>query len=148
MYGATLQVNSVDSSDRHLGPTSVRTGVRQIESGSTTIEGIVAMAVFFLLVAVVVQLGFLVIARTAVGASLDAAARRSAAVDTDTPAQRDRMLREITAVAPGIDVLETKVVRSSTEVTVTAVFDWTPPGPDLLPVRVSISRSHAVVVPP
>ena len=106
------------------------------------------MGVFFLLIALVVQLGFLVIARTAVGGSLDAAARRSAALDADLATQRDRIVSEIAAIAPGVDVIETTVVRSADRVTVTAVIDWTPPGPDLLPVRLSISRSHALVVPP
>ncbi|GMQ98202.1 MAG: hypothetical protein BMS9Abin17_0708 [Acidimicrobiia bacterium] len=123
-------------------------GSDRTDRGSTTIEGIVAMGVFFLLIALVVQLGFLVIARTAVGASLDAAARRSAALDADPATQRDRIVSEIAAVAPGVDVIETSVVRSANVVTVTAVIDWTPPGPDLLPVRLSISRSHALVVPP
>jgi hypothetical protein len=118
------------------------------DRGSTTIEGIVAMGVFFLLIALVVQLGFLVIARTAVGGSLDAAARRSAALDADFATQRDRIVSEIAAIAPGVNVIETTVVRSADRVTVTAVIDWTPPGPDLLPVRLSISRSHALVVPP
>ena len=123
-------------------------GSSRTDRGSTTIEGIVAMGVFFLLIALVVQLGFLVIARTAVGASLDAAARRSAVVDADPATQHQRILREIAAIAPGVDVVETTVVRTATFVTVTAVIDWTPPGPDLLPVRLSISRSHALVVPP
>jgi len=123
-------------------------GFGRSERGSTTIEGIVAMGVFFLLIALVVQLGFLVIARTAVGASLDAAARRSAAVEADPAAQRDRIVTEIAAIAPGVDVLETTIVRSTNLVTVTAVIEWSPPGPDLLPIRLSISRSHALTVPP
>jgi Flp pilus assembly protein TadG len=123
-------------------------GLGRNERGSTTIEGIVAMGVFFLLIALVVQLGFLVIARTAVGASLDAAARRSAAVETDPATQRDRIVREIATIAPGVDVVETKVVRTANLVTVTAVIDWSPPGPDLFPIRLSISRSHALAVPP
>ncbi len=106
------------------------------------------MGVFFLLLALVVQLGFLVIARTAVGASLDAAARRSAAVDADPGLQRQRIVSEISTIAPGVDVVETKIVRNATTVTVSAVIVWTPPGPDLLPVRMLISRSHALVVPP
>jgi len=136
-----------------LARGAVAKGIRQYgtdrgDRGSTTIEGIVAMGVFFLLITLVVQLGFLVIARTAVGASLDAAARRSAAVDADPAIQRDRIVREIATIAPGVDVVETKVVRSTSLVTVTAVIEWSPPGPDLLPIRLSISRSHALAVPP
>ena len=106
------------------------------------------MGVFFLLIAVVVQLGFLVIARSAVSASMDATARRVALPGSDVNAEESRLGTEIRAVVPGIDVLGTSIVRSAEEVTVRATFEWTPPGPDLIPVRFSLERSHSVAVPP
>ena len=123
-------------------------GVRNEQRGSTTIEGIVAMGVFFLLIALVVQLGFLVIARSAVGASLDASVRRLSEAEADTTVERDRLVYEIGAVAPGMTVLSVDLARSSAAITITAVVEWIPPGPDLLPVRLAITRSHALVVPP
>jgi Flp pilus assembly protein TadG len=106
------------------------------------------MGVFFLLVAVVVQLGFLVIARSAVSASMEAAARRAAVPESDVAAEEARLGTEIRTVVPGIEVVDTSIVRSDRDVTVRATFAWTPPGPDLVPIQFTLERSHAAVVPP
>jgi hypothetical protein len=106
------------------------------------------MGVFFLLVAVIVQLGFLVIARSAVSASMEAAARRVAVPDGDAVAEESRLGVEIKAVVPGIEILGTSIERSDRDVIVRATFEWTPPGPDLIPIRFTLERSHARVVPP
>jgi hypothetical protein len=120
----------------------------RLNDGSATLEGIVAMGVFFLLIAVIVQLGFLVIARSAVAASMEAAARRAALPDSSVPDEEARLGSEILAVVPGIDVLDTSIERSERNVTVRASFEWTPPGPDLIPIQFTLERSHASVVPP
>jgi Flp pilus assembly protein TadG len=106
------------------------------------------MGVFFLLIAVVVQLGFLVIARSAVSASMEAAARRAAIPESDVPAERARLGKEIQTVVPGIKIVDTSIKRSFEDVTVRATFEWTPPGPDLIPIQFTLERSHANVVPP
>ncbi|MEN8238196.1 MAG: hypothetical protein ABFR53_03225 [Actinomycetota bacterium] len=106
------------------------------------------MGVFFLLIAVVVQLGFLVIARSAVSASMEAAARRAALPNSDVSAEESRLGTEIRAVVPGIEILDTDIARSAQDVTIRATFKWTPPGPDLVPVQFTLERSHANVVPP
>jgi Flp pilus assembly protein TadG len=106
------------------------------------------MGVFFLLVAVIVQLGFLVIARSAVSASMEATARRAAVPDSDVAAEKSRLGVEIKTVVPGIEILGTSIERSDQDVTVRATFAWTPPGPDLIPVQFTLERSHARVVPP
>jgi hypothetical protein len=106
------------------------------------------MGVFFLLIAVIVQLGFLVIARSAVSASMEAAARRAALPDSDVLSEESRLGTEIRAVVPGIEILGTSIERSTQEVTVRATFQWTPPGPDLIPIQFTLERSHASVVPP
>ena len=120
----------------------------RLSNGSTTLEGIVAMGVFFLLIAVVVQLGFLVIARSAVSASMEAAARRAAVPESDTSDERARLRTEIQAVVPGIKIVDTSIKRSLEDVTVRATFEWTPPGPNLIPIQFTLERSHASVVPP
>jgi Flp pilus assembly protein TadG len=120
----------------------------RLSDGSTTLEGIVAMGVFFLLIAVVVQLGFLVIARSAVSASMEAAARRAAIPESDVPAERARLGKEIQTVVPGIKIVDTSIKRSFEDVTVRATFEWTPPGPDLIPIQFTLERAHANVVPP
>ncbi len=106
------------------------------------------MGVFFLLIALVVQLGFLVIARTAVSASLEGAARRSAIPGVDVRSQEMRLIAEIGAVAPGVRVIDAVVERSNLQVTVSATLEWVPPGPDLIPVRFSLVRTQALNVPP
>jgi Flp pilus assembly protein TadG len=106
------------------------------------------MGVFFLLIAVIVQLGFLVIARSAVSASMEAAARRAALPDSDVPREEERLGAEIKAVVPGIKIVDTSIERSIQDVTVRATFEWTPPGPDLIPIQFTLERSHASVVPP
>ncbi len=106
------------------------------------------MGVFFLLIAVVVQLGFLVIARSAVSASMEAAARRAAVPESDVSAERVRLDTEIHAVVPGIKIVDTSIRRSLEDVIVRATFEWTPPGPNLIPIQFTLERSHASVVPP
>lgn len=106
------------------------------------------MGVFFVLIAVIVQLGFLVIARSAVSASMEATARRAALPDSDVHAEESRLDTEISSVVPGIGILDTSIERSTQDVTVRASFEWTPPGPDLIPIQFTIERSHANVVPP
>lgn len=106
------------------------------------------MGVFFLLIALIVQLGFLVIARSAVSASMEAAARRVSVPDSDVSAEEARLGTEIKAVVPGIKILGTSIERSTQDVTVRATFEWTPPGPDLIPIQFTLERSHASVVPP
>jgi len=106
------------------------------------------MGVFFLLIAVIVQLGFLVIARSAVSASMEAAARRASVPDSDASAEQSRLGAEIKAVVPGIEIVNTDIERTPEDVTVRATFEWTPPGPDLIPIQFTLERSHAMVVPP
>jgi Flp pilus assembly protein TadG len=106
------------------------------------------MGVFFLLIAVVVQLGFLVIARSAVSASMEAAARRAAVPESDASEERARLRTEIQTVVPGIKIVDTIIKRSLEDVTVRATFEWTPPGPNLIPIQFTLERSHASVVPP
>ncbi len=106
------------------------------------------MGVFFLLIALVVQLGFLVIARTAVSASLEGAARRLAVPGADIRSQELRLIAEIGAVAPGVRVIDASVERSDEQVSVTATLEWVPPGPDLIPVTFSLVRTKVLSVPP
>lgn len=106
------------------------------------------MAVFFLLLTLVVQLGFLVIARSAVSASLDGTLRRAATPGTDVRSQEERLRSEIEAVAPGLAVLSSSVTTDADVVSATVTVEWTPPGPDLVPVRFTLARTRTVVVPP
>lgn len=106
------------------------------------------MAVFFILITLVVQLGFLVIARSAVSASLEGVARRSATPGGDVRTQQDRLRMEIEAIAPGLDVVSSRVTRDADVVRASVTVVWVPPGPQLLPVQFTLVRTRAVVVPP
>ena len=106
------------------------------------------MGVFFILIMLVVQLGFLVIARSAVSASLDGAARRSVVPGVDVPTEHERLDSEIEAIAPGLKVLASSVTIRTERVRVLVTVEWTPPGPHLIPIRFTMTRARALVVPP
>ena len=105
------------------------------------------MAVFFLLLVVVVQIGFAVTARSMVAASVDGAARR-AAVGGDDAELVERLEAEVRRTVPGLELTSASVDRSDTTVTVEVRYRWLPPGPDLLPMDVTVARQRSVVVPP
>ena len=118
------------------------------EDGSTTVEGLVAMLVFFVLLTLIVQVGFLIVARTAAGVALEAAVRDGSVAEGSLEAARSRLDRDLAAMVPGADDAEIELDSDGFTVTGSVSFEWTPPGPDLIPVRISITRRAAVAVPP
>lgn len=118
------------------------------QAGSTTVEGLVAMLVFFILLTVIVQIGFLVVARTAAGVALEAAVRDSSVAPESLETVRARLARNLTATVPGAEDADIALASDGFVVEGTIAFDWAPPGPDLVPIRISVTRSAAVVVPP
>ncbi len=118
------------------------------DQGSYTIEGIVAIGVFFVLLALIVQIGFLVLARSAAATSVEASLRRAVTADLDIGTVASRIERDVTSVVPGAQEIEVRVTKDSQVVRALVSFRWVPPGPDLVPVTVSIERSVARVVPP
>jgi hypothetical protein len=108
----------------------------------------VAMGVFFLLLLLIVQVGFLLLARSMVGASVDAAARRASWAAASPSGEAARLEAEIVAAVPGVDLTSVLLVRESNVVTVEVAYRWAPPGPDLLPASFVVRRSRLVSVPP
>jgi hypothetical protein len=107
-----------------------------------------ALIAFFVLLVLVVQIAMLAVARTTVEASVDGAARR-ATVDPGAAIEIEERLRtEIGTAVPGADVLDVVVEQDGDEISVVASIRWRPPGPDVLPVRMTVSRSRPIVVPP
>jgi len=106
------------------------------------------MLVFFVLLTLIVQIGFLVLARNAVAVGLEAAVRRGGVTGEDLGAARDRLSRDLSVMVPGSSDIEIDVRSDGRTVTGVVSFDWTPPGPDLVPIRVSVTRQASVVVPP
>lgn len=106
------------------------------------------MAVFFLLLVIVVQLAFVVVAQATAGAAVDAAARRAARPAADLPQIERRLLTELGAVVPGAHSVEATVAIRDGTVEVEASIVWSPPGPDLVPVHIRSRASAPQVVPP
>jgi len=121
---------------------------KPLEAGSYTIEGIVAIGVFFLLLTVIVQLGFLVLARNVAATSVDAALRKAVSADLSEAAVEEGLARDVRAIVPGANDVIVDVAIDSTAVVALVRFRWIPPGPDLVPVTMSIERSIVRVVPP
>lgn len=118
------------------------------DDGSYTIEGIVAIGVFYVLLALIVQIGFLVLARGAAATSVEASLRSAVVADLDIGTLAYRIERDVTSVVPGAQEIEVEVTHGAEAVRAVVRFRWVPPGPDLVPVTVSIERSVARVVPP
>jgi hypothetical protein len=96
----------------------------------------------------IVQLGFLVLARNIAATSVDAALRKAVASDMAEFVVRSGLERDVRAVVPGATEISVDVTSSQTAMIALVRFRWVPPGPDLVPVTVSIERSIARVVPP
>lgn len=120
----------------------------RLDSGSYTIEGIVAIGVFFVLLTLIVQLGFLVLARNIAATSADAALRKAVASDSTEAAIQAGLQRDVGAIVPGATEISVDITSNQTAMLAAVRFRWVPPGPDLIPVTVLIERSIATAVPP
>ena len=112
------------------------------------IESLAAMAVFFLLLVIIVQLGFVMVARDVAATAVDAAARRAARPGADLVMVEDRLIDELERVVPGAQAVEATVLVEDHAVAVTASIAWAPPGPDLVPVVIAVEATTPVAVPP
>lgn len=105
------------------------------------------MAVFFLLLLLVVQIGFLLASRSMAISAAEASARRAAA-GSPPDHEEDRLADEFRRAIPGADVRSIEVTVSATSATVAAVIDWRPPGPVFVPVVFDLTTTRAVAIPP
>lgn len=106
------------------------------------------MVVFFILVILLVQVAFLVIARNAAATAVDASVRRASMAPTTLDDERVRLLRDVHATIPGISDVQVELDRDGVSVRGSLSFEWQPPGPDLFPVSIMVERQTPVVVPP
>lgn len=97
---------------------------------------------------IIVQLGFLVLARNAAAISVDAALRKTAATDGSAESLEVSLVRDVRALVPGATAVSVEASRTDRSMQAVLRFQWVPPGPDLVPVTVSIERSVVLVVPP
>ena len=106
------------------------------------------MAVTFLLLTLLAQAAFLVVARETASAAAEAAARAAARVGASTADQEATLLERISASVPGAVDPRAEVRADEDWVVASVTFRWRPPGPDLLPVEVTVEATSPMVVPP
>jgi hypothetical protein len=119
-----------------------------VDRGSAVIEGVAAIAVSFLLLTLLVQIGAAMAAREAAHSAVAAAARRAARPGADPGAEAERLIGRLDAVIPGAGPVTAAVERAGSEATAVARFRWIPPGPDWIPVTIEVDAAAALVVPP
>jgi hypothetical protein len=100
------------------------------------------------LLTLIVQIGFLVLARSAAATSVEASLRRAVVADLDIETVASRLERDVASVVPGARDVAIEVTHDAGAVRAVLRFRWVPPGPDFVSVTVSIERSVARVVPP
>lgn len=119
---------------------------RRLERGSALIEGLVALAVAFLLLTLVVQLAFGLVARNAAQHAVADAARRAAhQTGAPTAADLEAMLRR---AIPGADEIRATIEVEDPSVVATATVGWDPPGPRWVPVSFTVRATAPLVVAP
>jgi len=121
---------------------------RASDRGAVIIESLAAMAVVFMLLVIIVQLAFVLVAREVSQTAVDAAARRAARSGTDLVAVEERLTVELAAVVPGAQEVEATVQSTGETVDVDAIINWAPPGPDLVPVVIKVRATVPLAVPP
>jgi len=123
-------------------------GLLLVDRGSTIVESLVATAVVFLLIAIVTQVAFVVVARETAQTAVTAAARRAGRPGADLGVERARLAEELTRVVPGAAAVTTSLGVEATAVTASASIQWSPPGPDLIPITLHATATAPIVVPP
>jgi hypothetical protein len=118
------------------------------DAGSATIEGLVAMAVFFLLMVLIAQIGFLLLTHSTLSAAVESAARRGAADPDAVLSIEDGLRVDLESTIPGASIEAVSVARQGDRVVAMAGIRWTPPGPDLIPIRMRVMKERVAMVPP
>lgn len=105
------------------------------------------MVVFFVLLLLMVQVGFLVASRSMAVSAVEASARRVAA-GSPASGEEVRLVTELETSIPGAVVRSVGVTVSEASAEVAATVEWTPPGPDLVPVTFDLRATRVVAIPP
>jgi hypothetical protein len=119
-----------------------------LESGSAVVEGVVAIAVVFLLFSVLAQAAIGLVAHRVAQSVVDAAARRIALDPGSVGSERGRLTQEVTELVPGVGSIEVEVETGSRFATALARFEFTPPGPMLHPIDMEVRSDVPIVVAP
>lgn len=119
----------------------------RLERGSLTIEGLAAIVTFFVLLLLIVQIGFLAGARSMAVSAVEASARRLAA-GADIAREEQRVHAELQTAVPGVRLQEIDIAVADSQVIVSARMRWTPPGPDLVPVAFDVRAARTIAFAP
>ncbi len=111
-------------------------------------ESLVATAFVFALIAIVVQVAFVVVARDAAQTAVTAAARRAGRPGADFDAERIRLAADLARIVPGATDVMASIEGGPTAVTARASIDWAPPGPNLIPLTLHATATAPLVIPP
>ncbi len=112
------------------------------------IESLAATAVIFLLIMIVTQVAFVVVARDTAQTAVAAAARRAGRPGSDLGAEVVRLEGELARIVPGASIVNASIEFDGVGVTAQAAIRWLPPGPDLIPITLRAASTAPVVVPP
>jgi len=112
------------------------------------VESLVATGVVFLLIAIVTQVAFVVVARDTAQTAVAAAARRAGRPGADLTAEHSRLTDELSRIVPGATEVVASLESDDGSVTARASIQWSPPGPDLIPITLHAEATSLAVVPP
>ncbi len=112
------------------------------------VESLAATAVIFLLIVIVTQVAFVVVARDTAQTAVAAAARRSGRPGSDLGVEERRLEGELARIVPGASSVNAFIESDGVAVTARAAIRWLPPGPDLIPITIHAASTAPVVVPP
>ena len=105
------------------------------------------MATFFVLLLLIVQIGFLAGARSMAVSAVEASARRVSS-GADIEREERRILDELQSSVPGVSVEAVSIAVADSQVVVSARVRWAPPGPDLVPIAFDARARRAIAVAP
>jgi hypothetical protein len=106
------------------------------------------MGLCFVLLIVVAQAAFLLVARQTAGAAVDAAARAAARSGASAVELEDDLLVQLIEAVPGaVDPTVAVTIEADTAIA-QATFRWRPPGPDMVTIQLTVLGSAPRVAPP
>lgn len=106
------------------------------------------MGLCFVLLIVVAQAAFLLVARQTAGAAVDAAARAAARSGASADDQEAELLARLIEAVPGaVDPSVAISIETDTAIA-QASFRWRPPGPDMVTIELTVLGSAPRVAPP
>ena len=106
------------------------------------------MAIMFLFLIVLAQAAFLLVARQTAAAAVGAAAREAARPGASLVDERRELVGDIMATVPGAMNPRAEVTIEGRNARASVAFDWRPPGPDFVPITMTVDAESPLVVLP